>query len=100
MRQRVIKQHFVSAGYLARFTRGGERDSMFHIFAPGQDRMWEGTPESVGFERHYHDIEVPGFPHDHLEEFFQKYEGPACTLFRSLSTNSGRPLLTKEERGT
>jgi hypothetical protein len=100
MQQRVIRQHFVSAGYLARFTLGGERDSLFYVFPPGQDRKWEATPESIGFERHYHDIDVPGFPLDSLEEFFQKYEGPACALFRALSANPERPFLTEEERGT
>jgi hypothetical protein len=98
--QRVVKQHFVSAGYLARFTLGGQRDSLFYVFSPGHDQHREATPESVGFEKHYHDIDVPGFPPDHLEAFFGQYEGRACALFRTLSTDPRRSLLTDEERET
>lgn len=98
--QRVVRQHFVSAGYLARFTLGGQRNSLFYVFSPGHDQCREATPESVGFEKHYHDIDVPGFPPDHLETFFGQYEGRACALFRTLSANPGRSLLTDEERET
>jgi Protein of unknown function (DUF4238) len=100
MQQRVVRQHFVSAGYLARFTMNGERDSRFYVFSPDGSSMREEIPNSVGFERNYHDIDVPGFRPDHLEEFFQKFEGPACALFRMLSANPGRSLLTEEERET
>jgi uncharacterized protein DUF4238 len=96
----VVRQHFVTAGYLARFTVGGERDSWFHTFSPDGSPMREATPNSVGFERHYHDVNVPGFRRDCLEEFFQRFEGPACALFRTLSANPGRSLLTEEERET
>jgi hypothetical protein len=100
MRQLVVRQHFVSAGYLARFTLGGERDSLFYVFSPDGMPMRKAIPNSVGFERHYHDVDVPGFRPDHLEEFFEKFEGSACALFRTLSTNPGRSLLTEEERET
>jgi hypothetical protein len=100
MQQRTIKQHFVSAGYLARFTLDGERDSLFYVFPPGEDRKWEATPESVGFEKHYHDIDVPGFPPDYIESFFARFEGSACALFRNLSANPMRSLQTVEERET
>ena len=98
IQKRVIRQHFVSAGYLARFTLNGERDSMFYVFSPEGKRMREGVPNSVGFERHYHDIDVPGVPPDILEEFFIKFEGPACALFRTLSANPGRLLQSLQER--
>jgi hypothetical protein len=100
MQQRVVRQHFVSAGYLARFTLEGERDSLFYVFSPDGSPMREAIPDSVGFERHYHDVDVPGFRPDHLEKFFQEFEGPACALFRTLSANPGRSLLTEEERET
>lgn len=100
MRQRVVRQHFVSAGYLARFTLGGERDSLFCVFPPGHDQSRKATPESTGFEKHYHDIDAPGIPPDQLELFFQKYETPASALFRILSANQGRALLSQKERET
>ena len=100
MQQRVIRQHFVSAGYQARFTFGGNRDSLFYVFTPGHDQYREATPESVGFERHYHDIDVPGFPPGYLEGFFGQREGSACALFRALSANPMRSLQTEEERET
>ena len=74
MQQRVVRQHFVSAGYLARFTLEGERDSLFYVFSPDGSPMREAIPDSVGFERHYHDVDVPGFRPDHLEKFFQEFE--------------------------
>jgi hypothetical protein len=98
--QRVVRQHFVTAGYLARFTQEGERDTLFYVFPPDGNPMRKATPNSVGFERNYHDIHVPGFPPDHLEDFFEKYEGPASSLFRTLSANPGRPLLSGAERET
>ncbi|MFZ0481647.1 MAG: DUF4238 domain-containing protein [Terriglobales bacterium] len=99
-RELVVRQHFVCACYLARFTMEGRRDSLFYVFSPDGSPMREATPNSVGFERHYHDIDVPGFRPDHLEGFFQEFEGPACGLFKALSTNPGRSLATQEERGT
>jgi hypothetical protein len=98
--QRVVRQHFVSAGYLARFTLEGERNSLFYVFPPDGSSMREAVPDSVGFERHYHDVDIPGFRPDYLETFFQKFEGPACALFRTLSASPGRSLLTEEERET
>jgi hypothetical protein len=76
----------------------GERDSQFYVFSPNGRPMREAIPDSVGFENHYHDIDVPGFRPDHLEEYFQKFEAPACALFRTLSANPGRALLTSQER--
>jgi hypothetical protein len=78
----------------------GQRNSLFYVFSPGNDQHREATPESVGFEKHYHDIDVHGFPPDHLETFFEQYEGRACALFRTLSANPGRSLLTHEEKET
>jgi hypothetical protein len=52
----------------------------------------------VGFERHYHDIDISGFRADHLEFELQKIEAPACALFKTLSTNPGRSLLTEAEK--
>lgn len=98
--QRVVRQHFVSAGYLARFTLGGQRNSLFYVFSPGYDQHREATPGSVGIEKHYHDIDVPGFAPDHLEQIFEQYEGRACALFRTLSANPGRSLATREEMET
>jgi hypothetical protein len=100
MRQRVKRQHFLSAGYLARFTLGGERGSLFYVYPPGQDQCRKATPGSVGFEKHYHDIDVPGFPPDYLEGFFERFEGPACALFRNLSGTPMRSLQTGSERQT
>lgn len=97
-KQRVVRQHFVSAGYQARFTLGGDRDSLFYVFPPGDPTYREATPNSVGFERHYHDIDVPGFPADHLETYFGQYEGAAHALFQTLSANPGRALVNEQER--
>jgi hypothetical protein len=98
MRQRVVRQHYVSAGYQAGFTRDGKRDSLFYVFRPGEPTYREATPNSVGFERHYHDIDVPGFPPDYLETYFGQHEGAATALFHTLSANPGRALETEEER--
>jgi hypothetical protein len=97
MGQSTVRQHFVSAGYLSRFTLGGERDSPFFVFSPDGKPMRQSVPNAVGFENHYHDVDVPGFPRDCLEEFFQKYEASACALFRSLSENPGRTLCSEDE---
>jgi len=70
------------------------------FFPPGHDRYREATPESTGFEKHYHDIDAPGISPDQLEVFFQKFEGPACALFRILSANQGRALVSQKERET
>jgi Protein of unknown function (DUF4238) len=98
IRQRVVRQHFVSAGYQARFTVGGNRDSRFYVFRPGDPTYREATPNSTGYERHYHDINVPGFPPDHLESYFGQWEGAATALFQTLSANPGRALVSQEER--
>lgn len=60
--------------------------------------MRESIPDREGFECHYHDIDIPGLPPDHLEREFQKIEGPACALFRVLSNQPGRPLLNEREK--
>jgi hypothetical protein len=54
----------------------------------------------VGFERHYHTIDIPGFSPDHFEYVFQNIEGPACSLFKTLSANPGRSSLTESEKDT
>jgi hypothetical protein len=97
-RQRVVRQHYVTAGYQAGFTMDGKRDSVFYVFHPGEPTYRPATPNSNGFERHYHDIDVPGFPPDHLETYFGQWEGAATSLFRTLSANPGRALETEEER--
>jgi len=92
----TIKQHYVPACYLARFTMIGERDSPFFVHSlDGSIR--EDIPDHVGFERHYHTIDIPGLSPDHLEYVFQKIEAPACALFRTLASNPGRPFITHDE---
>jgi hypothetical protein len=95
-KQQTIRQHYVTAGYLAGFTLGGERDSPFFVHSL-QGHVREDIPGHVGFERHYHTIDIPGVSPDHLESVFQNIEGPACSLFKTLSANPGRPLLTELE---
>lgn len=94
----AVRQHFLPACYLARFTRQGERDSAFvvHSFDNG---IRQSTPNSEGFQRHYHTISVEGLAPDHLETIFQRIEGPACALFKTLSANPGR-LLTESDKET
>jgi len=86
------RQHYVSAGYLARFTLQGERDSPFFVHSLVDGQVRQGTPNSVAFERHYHTIDVPHLAPDHLESIFQKIESPACALFKTLSESPGRDL--------
>lgn len=96
IKQQTIKQHYVPACYLARFSLGGERDSPFFVHSL-QGHVREDIPDHVGFERHYHTIDIPDLSSDHLESVFQNIEGPACALFKTLSANPGRPLLTELE---
>jgi Protein of unknown function (DUF4238) len=96
MKQQTIRQHYVPACYLARFTLGGERDSPFFVRSL-QGSIREDIPGNVGLERHYHTIDIPGLSPDHLESIFQDIESPACALFKTLSANPGRPLLTELE---
>ena len=96
IKPQTIRQHYVPACYLARFTLGGERDSPFFVRSL-QGQVREDIPDHVGFERHYHTIDVPGVSPDYLEDVFQNIEGPACALFKTLSANPGRPLLTELE---
>jgi hypothetical protein len=96
----IVRQHFVPACYLARFTLQGERSSPFFVHSPDGAPVREDIPDHVGFERHYHDINVPGFRPDHLEFEFQKIEGRACALFKTLSATPGRRLLTEDEKET
>jgi hypothetical protein len=92
----TIRQHYVTAGYLARFTLQGERDSPFFVHSL-DGHVRRGTPESTAFERHYHTINVPHLAPDHLESIFQKIESPACALFRTLSEHPGRDLSESEK---
>jgi Protein of unknown function (DUF4238) len=98
MQQQTVNQHYVTAGYLAGFTLGGTRYSPFFIYSPAGSPVRESVPDRVGVERHYHDIDIPRFRPDHLEVKFQEIEGPACALFRTLSANPGRPLITDSEK--
>lgn len=95
--QQTVNQHYVSAGYLARFTLGGTRYSPFFVHPPDGSPVRESIPNRVGVERNYHDIDIPGFRPDHLEGEFQKIESPACALFKTLSENPGR-LLSESEK--
>jgi hypothetical protein len=89
------RQHYVAACYLAGFTEGGTRDSLFYVHSlDGHTR--QDKPGNVAMERDYNSVYVDGLRKDHLESFFQKFEGPACTLFRTLSLER-RPFLTEEE---
>ena len=94
--QVTVKQHYVPACYLARFTAGGERDSPFFVYSL-DGSLREDVPNHVGFERHYHTIDIPDLSPDHLEYVFQDVEAPACALFKELSANPGRPFLTQDE---
>src|SRR5260370_2792043 len=97
--QQTVNQHYyVSAGYLARFTLGGTRYSPFFVHPPDGSPVRESIPDCVGFERHYHDIDIPGLRPDHLEDKFQKIESLACALFKTLSENPGRSLLSESEK--
>jgi hypothetical protein len=98
--QQIVRQHYLPASYLARFTFRGKRDSVFFVHRLNGVPTLEGTPNNEGFERHYHDIDVAGLRPDHLEFEFQKVEEPACSLFKTLSANPGRPFVTKEELET
>lgn len=92
----TVRQHFLPACYLARFTRAGDRDSLFSVHSL-DGGIRPSTPNSEGFQRHYHTISVEGLAPDHLETVFQKIEGPACALFKTLSENPGR-LLTESDK--
>jgi hypothetical protein len=79
------RQHYVPAGYLAGFTNGGTRDSVFFVHSlDGSVRR--GKPDNVAFENDYNSIYAEGFAKDHLEDIFSKnFEAPACALFKDLS---------------
>jgi hypothetical protein len=96
----IVRQHYVAAGYLARFTVGGERDSSFFVHSLDRSPVRQDIPDHIALERHYHTIDVPGLPADRLETIFQRFESPACGLFRTLSANPGRPFMTPEEFAT
>jgi hypothetical protein len=92
MEQRAtVRQHYVPACYLARFTTKGTRNSPFFVHSLNRT-IRESTPNSEGFECHYHTIDVEGLASDYLETIFQKIEAPACALFKTLSENPGRSL--------
>ena len=93
----IIKQHYVSAGYLAGFTFQGKRDSPFFVHSLDGSPVREDIPDHVGFERHYNTIDFPGLPPDHLEAVFHEFETPACALFKTLSAHPGRPFTTEGE---
>jgi hypothetical protein len=93
----TTRQHYVPAGYLAGFTLGGKRDSIFFVHSFNGSPVRQDKPENVAFERDYNSIDADGLPKDHLEGIFNReFEGPACALFRTLSTNP-RPFVTEEE---
>jgi len=92
----TVRQHYVPACYLARFTSQGKRDSPFFIYSL-DGTVRQGTPNSDGFERHYHTINLEGLAPDHLETIFQKIESPACSLFKTLSENPGRSLTESDK---
>jgi hypothetical protein len=94
----TVRQHYVPACYLARFTSQGRRDSSFFVHSL-DGRIRPSTPNSEGFECHYHTINVEGLAPDHLETIFQKIESPACALFKTLSDNPGRSL-TESDKDT
>jgi hypothetical protein len=98
--QVTVKQHYVPASYLARFTFGGKRSSIFYVHPVNGASVRESIPDREGFENHYHTINLPGLEPDHLEHVFEKYELPACNLFKELSANPGRPFGSDEELST
>lgn len=99
MEQRAtVRQHYIPACYLARFTEQGTRNSPFFVHSL-DGTIRQSTPNSEGFECHYHTIDVEGLAPDHLETIFQKIEAPACALFKNLSENPGRSL-TESDKDT
>jgi hypothetical protein len=92
----TIRQHYVPAGYLAQFTLLGRRDSRFFVHS-FDGKVRQATPESIGFERHYHTIDISNRRPDHLEAIFHKIESPACALFKKLSESPGHELLESEK---
>ena len=90
---RTVRQHYVPAGYLAGFTLGGKRDSLFFVHSLDGLTVRQDKPENVAFERNYSSIDVDGLPNDYLEGIFGRFEGPACALFKELSTKP-RPFAT------
>lgn len=96
----TVRQHWLPAGYLAGFTLNGDRYSPFWIHPLDGSSVREDIPNHVGFENHYHDIDIPGFSPDHLERIFQDIEGPAFKLFKTLAANPGRSLLSESEKDT
>jgi hypothetical protein len=96
----VVKQHFVTAGYLAGFTLAGSRHSPFYVHSLDGSAVREDIPDHVAFERHDHTVDIPGYAPDHLESIFGEIEGPACALFQRLSANPGRPFACAEELTT
>ena len=94
----TVRQHYVAAGYLAGFTQGGKRDSIFYVHPLDGSPVRIDKPENVAFERNYNSIKVEGLRKDHLEGIFRKrFEGPACDLFKTLSDHPGRPFVTEDE---
>jgi hypothetical protein len=93
----TVRQHYVPASYLARFTLEGHRFSTFHVHPVNGAPIRVSTPDKEGFENHYHTIDVPGLEPDHLENIFRKFEDPACNLFKQLSANPGRPFRSEED---
>jgi hypothetical protein len=98
MPQTTIRQHYVSAGYLAGFTKGGTRNSIFYVHPADGSPSRIDKPVNVASEKHYNDINVDGFTPDYLETVFKtQFEDPAHSLFKTLSGNPGRPFQTENE---
>jgi len=94
----TVRQHYVAAGYLAGFTQAGRRDSTFYVHPMDGTPVRIDKPENVAFERNYNSIEVEGLRKDHLEGVFgERFESPACDLFKTLSDRPGRPFLSEDE---
>lgn len=96
MEQQTVRQHYIPACYLARFTLQGGRYSPFFVHSV-DGSVREDIPDHVGFQRHYHTIDIAGFAPDHLESIFQNIEEPACALFKTLSASPGHSLTESEK---
>lgn len=97
----TVRMHYITAGYLAGFTSLGTRHSPFFIHPLDGSPTRQDVPDHVGFEKHYHTVDIPDVAPDHLETVFsEEFETAACALFRTLGANPGRKFETEEELET
>lgn len=84
--ERKIRHHFIPGFYLRGFT-DPIHDNLVWVYNKGTDNIFSGTPESIGFEKHYHTFETVDGNKDTntIEDYFcHVWEGPVAKIFEQI----------------